>query len=86
MGFVNTMVLISGICWTIIYRALIYRGFKVKSYGMPLAAFALNIDWEITYSLIYPPHSGGGLATPINTVCMVCDVGIVASFSLYGYK
>lgn len=86
MGFVDTMVLISGICWTITYIALIYRGFQDKSYGMPLAALALNISWEITYSLIYPPHSGGGLATVINTVWMLCDVGIVASFFLYGYK
>lgn len=86
MDFAKAAVLLSGICWTITYVALIYRGFKDKSYGMPLAALALNITWEITYSLIYPPHSGGMLATVINTIWMLCDVGIVASFLLYGYK
>lgn len=79
-------VLISGIAWTITYVALVYRGIKDKSYGMPLVPLALNIAWEITFSLIYPPHASGGLATIINTVWMICDVGIVITFLLYSYN
>ena len=79
-------VLLSGIAWTITYVALVYRGFKDTSYGMPLVPLALNIAWEVTFSLIYPPHATGGLATIINTVWMICDVGIVITFLLYSYK
>lgn len=86
MDFLTTMVLLSGISWTLTYIALVYRGFQDKSYGMPLAALALNISWEVTYSLIYPPHSGGMIATVINTLWMICDLGIVTTFLLYGYK
>ena len=80
MNWVELTVLLSGIAWTITYIALVYRGIKDKSYGMPLVPLALNIAWEITFSLIYPPHTTGGLATAINTVWMICDVGIVITF------
>jgi hypothetical protein len=86
MNWVDLTILTSGIAWTITYVALVYRGIKDKSYGMPLAPLALNIAWEITFSLIYPPHASGGLATVINTVWMICDAGIVITFFLYGYK
>ena len=86
MDFTKLTVILSGLAWTITYVALVYRGFKDKSYGMPLAALALNITWEITYSLIYPSHDMGTTGVVINTVWMVCDLGIVATFFLYGYK
>ena len=86
MNWVDMTVLLSGIAWTITYVALVYRGFKDKSYGMPLVPLALNFAWEITFSLIYPPHASGGLATVINTIWMICDAGIVLSFFWYGYK
>lgn len=86
MDFTNFTVVASGIAWTITYVALVYRGFKDRSYGMPLAALALNFAWEITYSLIYPPHSMGTAAVVINTLWMICDAGIVATFFLYGTK
>ncbi len=81
-----TAVLLSGVAWTLTYLALVYRGFRDRSYGMPLAALALNFTWEITFSQIYPPHTIKLMGTIINTVWMLCDVGIVATFFLYGYK
>ena len=84
--WVDFTVITSGICWTITYIALVYRGFKDKSYGMPLIPLALNIAWEITFSVIYPPHSMGIAAKVINTLWMICDVGIVATYFLYGYR
>ena len=56
----DVLPVISGICWTIVYAFLAYRSFKDKSYGMPLAALALNFTWEFTFSFIYPPASVGG--------------------------
>lgn len=86
MNWVEITVLLSGLSWTITYIALVNRGIKDKSYGMPLIPLALNIAWEVTFSLIYPPHVSGGLATAVNTVWMICDVGIIITFFLYGYK
>lgn len=85
MDFVTGTVVLSGVAWTITYVALVYRGFKDQTYGMPLAALALNVTWEVTYSLIYPPHATGGAAWLFNTVWMICDLGIVATFLRYGY-
>lgn len=48
------MAILSGIFWTATYIMIIRRGFKDKSYGMPIAALALNISWECIYSFITP--------------------------------
>lgn len=85
MNFEIISILLSGIAWTITYIALVYRGFKDKSYGMPLVPLALNFAWEFTYSLIYPPQSSGPVMT-INGIWMICDLGIVATFLLFGFK
>lgn len=63
MNWVDLTVLLSGIAWTITYVALVYRGIKGKSYGMPLVPLSMNFAWEITFSLIYPPHASGGHTT-----------------------
>ncbi len=86
MDINSTMILLSGIAWTITYIALVYRGFKDKSYGMPLVALALNFTWELTFSIIYPPQSGGTIATIINTIWFICDIAIVISYFKFGYK
>jgi len=44
----------SGACWVAAYVLIIVRSFIDRSYGMPLAALALNIAWEGTFSFIYP--------------------------------
>lgn len=85
MDFITGTVVLSGIAWTITYVALVYRGFKDRTYGMPLAALALNVSWEFTYSLVYPPHSMGAAAWAFNALWMVCDLGIVATFLIFGY-
>lgn len=86
MEFESIAIIGSGIAWTITYIALVYRGFKDKSYGMPIVPLALNFAWELTFSLIYPPHSTGMAATVINTIWMICDIGIIITFFMYGYQ
>ena len=85
IDFLALSVIGGGIAWTITYIALIYRGFKDKTYGMPLIPLTLNFAWEITFSIIYPPHSMGLAAKVLNTIWMVCDIGIIVTFFLYGY-
>ena len=41
----------SGVFWLVAYILIIYRGFKDKSYGMPLVAFIGNIAWEFIFGL-----------------------------------
>ena len=86
MDIVKASVIISGLSWTITYFALLYRGFRDKSYGMPFIPLALNITWEIVFSLIFPPKSMGISAEIINFIWMLCDIGIVITYFLYGYQ
>jgi len=49
---INILTLASGICWSIVYLDIIQRGFKDKTYGMPLFALALNIAWEFIFAFV----------------------------------
>ena len=85
MSFIDLTVLLSGICWTITYIGLVYRGFKEHTCGMPIAALALNFAWETTFSLIYP-STASAMVVVINVIWMICDLGIVITHFKYGYK
>ena len=41
----------SGVFWLLAYLLIIYRGFKDKSYGMPVVALIGNIAWEFIFGL-----------------------------------
>lgn len=43
--------LLSGVFWLLAYILIIYRGFKDKSYGMPVVALCGNLAWEIIFGL-----------------------------------
>jgi hypothetical protein len=43
------------IFWLATYFGIIWRGFKDRSYGMPLVVVGMNISWEFVFSFIYPP-------------------------------
>ncbi|SDG25105.1 transmembrane-type terpene cyclase [Epilithonimonas hungarica] len=77
---------LSGLAWTIVYLALIYRAVKDKSYGMPLIPLALNFAWEVVFSVVYPPAGTGVAGTLVNAVWMICDAGIIITYFMYGYK
>lgn len=76
----------SGLAWTVVYIALVYRGIKDRSYGMPLVPLALNFAWELVFSVIYPPATTGTAGVAVNLIWMICDIGIVSTYFLYGYK
>jgi len=77
----DTLMIIGGLFWSITYILIIWRGFKDKTYGMPLAALCANISWEGIFSFIYP-HSPPQLY--INYVWFLIDVVIVLQFLKYG--
>jgi hypothetical protein len=80
------LVLLSGICWSIVYIELIRKGFKDKTYGMPLFALGLNFAWEIIYSvdsLVLNPASVQGV---VNLIWAALDAVIVYTFFKYGRR
>lgn len=78
--------LISGICWTIVYIALIHVGFKQKTYGMPLFALALNISWECIYSFKDLTTNAANVQTWINMAWFLLDIVIVITYCKFGKK
>jgi hypothetical protein len=43
--------------WLVAYVGIIYRGYKDKTYGMPVAALVVNISWEAAYAFFVDPFS-----------------------------
>lgn len=67
--------------WAIVYVIIIVKGFKDKTYGMPIPAFCLNFSWEIIFSFIYPSYSYYVL---INIVWLLLDLLIFYQILKYG--
>lgn len=81
--------------WLLTYSAMIYRGFKDHSYGMPIVALTLNLSWEIMYSLIVTPHGsadaglvphGGTKAQIVFGLWALLDLVILYSYFRFGHK
>lgn len=80
------LLILSGICWTAVYMELIRRGFKEKTYGMPLFALALNVTWEGLYTF----KDLTALTIPVqgwvNLVWVLLDIAIVTTYFRFGRK
>jgi hypothetical protein len=80
------LLLLSGICWTVVYLELVRIGFKEKTYGMHLFALALNVTWEGLYTfkdLTAPTIPVQGW---VNLVWVLFDIAIVTTYFRYGRK
>ena len=68
---------VAGLGWLLAYIDLIRLGFKQKTYGMPIAALALNIVWEGLYAYMYWAHDGmfygGYMMALVNTAWFIAD-------------
>lgn len=67
--------------WVAAYVVIIARGFKDHSCGMPLAALAVNLAWEVMWGFVIPDKPPMGT---INKVWAVVDLVIVMQFLAYG--
>ena len=47
----DTLTLVSGLCWTLVYILIIVRSYQDKTYGMPYWALAFNFSWEFIFFL-----------------------------------
>jgi hypothetical protein len=81
---VTSLALISGISWTVVYLDIINRGFRDKTYGMPLFALAFNAGWEFIFSVLV--GEGFSLQRIVNGVWLVADAVIVYTYFRYGRR
>lgn len=78
----SIILVLGGIFWILTYIFIISKGYKEKTYGMPLLALSANISWEFIFSFLLP-HSPPQLY--INYLWFALDVVIVFQFFKY-YK
>lgn len=72
----------AGMFWAIAYLLIIYRGFKDRTYGMPIPALAGNITWEAIWAFVLKPFSDIGHILTIPWFCIDCV--IAAQCFMYG--
>lgn len=71
----------SGVFWTLAYILIIKRGVQDKTCGMPLLALCANISWEFIFSFIHP-HRPPQIY--VNIVWLGFDAVILFQFLRYG--
>ena len=78
------LTLLSGIGWTLVYIDSIRKGFKDKTYAIPLYALGLNFAWEVIYS--FRDIRTAGVQGIVNIIWMLCDAVIVFTYFKYGSR
>jgi len=67
--------------WTIVYLLMIRRGFKDKSFGMPVLALCINIGWEFYYTTF----AAAPFANKIGTgIYLIADLGVLVTCIKFG--
>ncbi len=77
------IMMIGGAFWSATYILIIRRGFKDRTFGMPLAALCANISWEAIFAF-FTPHDPPQLY--VNYVWFFLDAVIVWQFLKFGKK
>lgn len=75
--------MVGGLFWSATYILMIRRGFKDKTFGMPMAALCANISWEAIFAF-YSPHNAPQLY--VNYIWFSLDAIIVIQFLKYGKR
>ncbi|WP_239395018.1 hypothetical protein [Frankia sp. CiP3] len=66
------------------YIAIIYRGFRDRAYGMPVAALGANLSWEFIYSFLLDPFTDQ--IHILSIPCFVIDLVIAYQCLRYGRR
>lgn len=77
------IMMVGGLFWSATYVLIIRRGFKDKTFGMPMAALCANISWEAIFAFV-TPHEAPQLY--VNYIWFLLDSVIVWQFLKYGKK
>ena len=78
------LIIISGICWTIVYIDGIRIGFRDKSYAVPFYALALNFAWELLYTYHGFRINGVDAQNIFNATWLTFDIGILYTYFRFG--
>lgn len=76
--------LISGFGWGIAYVDIVNRGFRDKTYGMPLFALALNISWEFLVGFVI--NTENNIYRWISGLWCVMDLFILYTYFRFGRR
>ena len=76
--------ILSGLCWSIVYLECIHIGFKAQTYAMPFWALALNFAWEVLHWHLGLKAFGWNIQVIINLFWAVLDCGILWTYFRYG--
>ena len=78
------LIVISGLCWTIVYIDGIRVGFRDKSYAIPFFALALNFAWELLYTYHGFRINGVDAQNIFSAAWLTFDVGILYTYFRFG--
>lgn len=84
VGIKAVLMILSGICWSIVYIELIRGGFRDKTYAMPLFALGLNFAWETLYSFDQLILGTEPLQGVVNLVWATLDAIIIVTYFKFG--
>lgn len=78
------LLLLSGLCWTIVYIDSIRVGFRDKSYAMPFWALSLNIAWEFLHFAYGLKNAGTSPQTIVNGIWAGFDIVLLVTYFKFG--
>ncbi len=77
----TSLLLGSGLVWSLTYALMIWHGFRDQTYGMPLVALCAIISWEGIFAFVHPPAT---IQRTVNQVWFALDVVILLQLLWYG--
>lgn len=80
------LLLLCGLCWTIVHIKLIHLGFKEKTCGMPFIALALNFTWNGTYSYLNLKNNPLDMESYMILIWFALDILVVLTHLIYGKR
>src|SRR5688500_4711002 len=80
------LIVISGVCWTIVYIDGIRVGFRDQSYAIPFYALALNFAWEALYTYHGFRINGVDAQNIFNATWLTFDIGILYTYFRFGSR
>src|SRR5262245_10844788 len=77
----TSLMLGSGVFWTLTYLLIIHRDFQDRTHGMPLVALCANLPWEFIFAFLYPHEP---VQRSVNIVWFTFDLVILMQLLWYG--
>lgn len=84
MEWTDFFSLLCGLFWAMAYFFFIWKGFREKTYCIPMPFIAFNLAWEITFGFIYPDPNP--LWMWINRTWALIDIILATQVVLYGAR